>query len=110
MFGAEPYQFQPTYPALGEEPAQHGEGEERSASTRTCMCREYGLVCLKKCIYMMSADQCYRILLTEDSVVRSEHFTVFKKLALGLLPTVSSETLERIGRELMGTKSKARLM
>ena len=32
MFGAEPYQFEPTYQP-GEEPAQHGEGEERSAST-----------------------------------------------------------------------------
>ena len=31
MFGTEPYQFKPTYP-LGEEPAPHGEGEERSAS------------------------------------------------------------------------------
>ena len=31
MFGAEPYQFKPTYPP-GEEPATHGEGEERSAS------------------------------------------------------------------------------
>ena len=31
MFGAEPYQFEPTYPP-GEEPAPHGEGEERSAS------------------------------------------------------------------------------
>ena len=31
MFGAEPYQFEPTYPP-GEEPALHGEGEERSAS------------------------------------------------------------------------------
>ena len=29
MFGAEPYQFEPTYRS-GEEPA-HGEGEERSA-------------------------------------------------------------------------------
>ena len=31
MFGAEPYQFEPTYPP-GEEPALHGEEEERSAS------------------------------------------------------------------------------
>ena len=31
MFGAEPYQFKPTYPP-GEEPALHGEGEGRSTS------------------------------------------------------------------------------
>ena len=32
MFRAEPYQIEPTY-RPGEEPALHGEGEERSASS-----------------------------------------------------------------------------
>ena len=57
MLGVEPYQFELTYPP-GEEPALHGEGEERSASpepvgignTDWCVCR--------KCISMMSED-CY---------------------------------------------------
>ena len=59
MFGAEPYQFEPSYPP-GEEPALHGEEEEeRSASpeavrignTHWCVCG--------KCVIMMSEDECY---------------------------------------------------
>ena len=42
MFGAKPYQFEPTH-GPGEEPALHREGEERSAYPNL-----YGLVCLKE--------------------------------------------------------------
>ena len=59
MFGAEPYQFESTYPP-GEEPALHGEGEERSTSPKLVRIRntDCGCICAK-CISTMSEDECY---------------------------------------------------
>ena len=58
MFGAEPYQFEPTYPP-GEEPALHGDQEEeRSASPEPIRVGNTDWCVCGKCI-SMSEDECY---------------------------------------------------
>ena len=52
MFGAEPYKFEPTY-LPGEEPALHGEGEERSASPEPVRIGNTDCCVWRKCISMM---------------------------------------------------------
>ena len=60
---------------IDREKNQYYMEKEEKAKTQTCMYREYGLVCLKEMYFYDERRRCYRILLTKDSVVRSEHFT-----------------------------------
>ena len=78
MFGAEPYQFKPTYPP-GEEPALHGEGEERSTSPEHVRVGNTDWCVSRKCISVISdQDECYRCQELDGSILVLKLFFVQK--------------------------------